>query len=416
MNPLYLLLAIPFFIVLIGLEVLVSWRQRKRLYRFNDAITNLNIGIGNQAFNLFFKVLLLGAYLWIYQHWAFWHIPANAWTFILCLFAFDFIFYWAHRWSHEINFWWGAHVVHHSSEEFNLSVALRQSWFHNLLAFFLFLPLPFFGFDPVMFFIVAAAHTLYQFWIHTETIDKLWAPIEWIFNTPSHHRVHHGRDPKYIDKNHAGVFIIWDRMFGTFQPEEERPTYGITTPINSWNPVWANFHYYVEMAVKMTRIRRLRDKLKFFVARPGWMPEDMGGMQPIPEVDKTTHRKYDTETPLWVNLYVLFNFVLIVVGLSALMYNFSDLSVFYQVSFFGLLMLSTLICGGIMENRAWVLPAEYLRLALLLLCLNSYYYFWSMEWFGWMLAGSLAVGLLMLVWFTLVNLSKLREFGERVRG
>lgn len=401
MSPLYILFAIPFFLLLIGIEILVSRLRKQRWYRFNDAIANLNIGVGQQAVTLFSKIFLGGVYFYFFSQFGLFSIPQSVWSFLGALLLFDFLFYWAHRWSHEVNFLWGAHVVHHSSEEFNLSVALRQSWFHNLLAFFIFLPIPVMGFAPMTFFQAAAAHTIFQFWIHTEAIGKLPRIIEWIFNTPSHHRVHHGRNPQYIDKNHGGVLIIWDRLFGTFAAEDERPAYGITTPVKSWNPAWANLHYYAEMLQKMKLMSRWRDRLRMLVARPGWLPEELGGMQPVPEVQREAVQKFDARATRWLHAYVLVQFISILVGLSAFMYHFKNVSLFYQVTFFSILILSTMICSAVMENKPWVGVAEYIRLGLVALSLNSFYYFWHLDWFRVMLLASVgAIGVCML-WFAL---------------
>ena len=193
----------------------------------------------------------------------------------------DFFYYWFHRWSHEVNAGWAAHIVHHQSEEMNLAVALRQSVFQGALSWVFYLPLALVGFPPAMFLTVSALNTLYQFWIHTRAIGKL-GPLEWVLNTPSHHRVHHGRNPKYIDRNHAGSLIVWDRMFGTFQEEEEEPVYGITRPLASWNPVWANFHYWAELWRTARRATRLQDRFRIFWKPPGWRPEELGGYEPAP--------------------------------------------------------------------------------------------------------------------------------------
>lgn len=400
MNPLYILLAIPFFFLLIGLELLIGHLRKKKWYRFNDAITNLNIGIGQQAVNLMFKALLLGAYVYIQQNWAFFYIGPSVWSFLACLVLFDFFFYWAHRWSHEINFFWGAHVVHHSSEEYNLSVALRQSWFHNLIAFFIFLPIPFLGFDPIPFFAAAAVQTLYQFWIHTKAINKFPRWFEYIFNTPSHHRVHHGINPKYIDKNHAGMFMIWDRLFGTFQAEEEEPTYGITTQLKSWNPAWANFHYYVEMWQAAKRMSNWKDRLRVIFARPGWLPDELGGMQPIPEI-KPDYKPFDTPVYKGFSWYVAIQFLILAAGLAAFMYHFENISTFYRLVFLGLIIISGMICGAIFENKRWVIVAEYGRLALVALSLNSFYYFQYVDWFSIMMVSSLGSLLVFVLWFTI---------------
>lgn len=400
MNPLFILLAIPFFFLLMGIEALIGYIRKEKWYRFNDSITNLNIGIGQQAIGLVFKAVIAGLFIYIHANWAIFKIAPSVWSFVACLVLFDFLYYWAHRWGHEINFFWAAHVVHHSSEEYNLSVALRQSWFHNLIAFFIFLPLPILGFDPIIFFAVAALDTIYQFWIHTRAIDKLPRWIEFIFNTPSHHRVHHGINPKYIDKNHAGVFIIWDRMFGTFQLEEEAPTYGITTQLKSWNPAWANFHYYVEMWNNAKRMSNWKDKFRIIFARPGWLPEELGGFQNVPEVSKD-YKPFDTPAHKGFNLYVGIQFLLIAAGLVAFMYHFDSISTPYQFLFLGLIITSGVICGAIFENKRWVIVAEYARLALVVVSLNVFYYSWYIDWFTVMLVGSLIAFVLFVPWFTI---------------
>ena len=404
MNPLYILFAIPFFLLLIGIELFIGWLGKKNYYRFNDTITNLNVGVGSQAFGLLFKVLLFGFYLLVYENFAIWHQPVTLWSLLLAIVGQDFFFYWAHRWGHTVNIFWGAHIVHHQSEEYNLSVALRQSWFHNLMAFPIYIPLPLMGFDPMIFFAALAAHTLYQFWIHSRFIPKFPRWIEYIFNTPSHHRVHHAIDPKYVDKNYAGVFIILDRMFGTFREEDDEPTYGITKPLNSWNPTWANVHYYADMWAAMKQMK-WADKLRMIVAKPGWLPEYMGGFKGAPEVDKENYVKYDKATKNKGLIgYILVQFVLILFGISALMYRFEELSSFYKIALVGAIVLSMMICGAIFENKKWVIIAEYLRLALILVTLNTLYYFWYEDWFIVMLIASTAAFILFNVWFTISGL------------
>ncbi len=404
-----LLFAFPFFFLLIGLELWIAKRRKQQYYRFNDAITNLNIGVGNQVTGLFFKSIYLGVYYLMFEHVALFHLPATVWSWILCFLLFDFIFYWAHRWGHEINFFWGAHVVHHSSEEYNLAVALRQPWFHNLIAFVIFLPIPMLGFEPIIFLTAAGFHTLYQFWIHTKAIGKLPKWVEYLLNTPSHHRVHHGVDPKYIDKNHGGVLMIWDRLFGTFAEEEEEPTYGITTPIKSWNPTWANFHYYVDMMKKAGQMSNWKDKFKILFARPGWMPDELGGFQaPLP-VDKTNYQKFETTTSKWLNYYVLAQFIMIIVGTSAFMNYFDGISTFYKGAFLITLILSIMICGAIFENKKWVIAAEYARLLMVILTLNTFYYYWYIDWFSVMLTSSLIGFVLFGAWFTVSWLVERRK-------
>lgn len=381
--PNYIVFAIPVFLILIAIEWIYSYLKKRNYYRLNDTISNLSLGIGNQIFNLFSKTLLLGAYIYIFKNIALFKLPVNAWSFMGCLILFDFLFYWAHRLSHEINFLWGAHVVHHSSEEFNLSVALRQSWIHNLIAFVIFLPIPLLGFDPIIFGIAAGIDTLYQFWIHTKAITKMPKLFEFIMNTPSHHRIHHATNPKYIDKNYAGVFIIWDRMFGSFVAENspEEITYGITTPLNSWNPAWANLHYYQEMIDKMKLMSKWKDKFKMIFAKPGWLPEDLGGMTTIKERNPE-YQVYDKDTLLPMKVYCIFQFILTLLGSTAYLNSFHGMTWFYRILFFILIMLSITIIGAIFEEKKWIKYAEYLRLLFIGGGLSTFYYFWYINWFN----------------------------------
>jgi alkylglycerol monooxygenase len=395
-----ILIAVPFFLLFIGLEYWAGRRKGQQWYSLHDTLTNLNTGIGNQVAGLLSKALLVGAYMWIYENLAFFHQEPTWYSALICLLAFDFIYYWAHRWSHEINFFWGAHVVHHQSEEFNLSVALRQSWIHNLLAFSLFLPLPFLGFEPILFFSVAAFVTLFQFWVHTKAIKKLPRWFEFIFNTPSHHRVHHAVNPKYIDKNHAATFIIWDRLFGTFKEEEEEPTYGLTTPLKSFNPTWANLHYYKEMWQIAKRSKSWRDRLRIIWARPGWTPEELGGYQAPPEVDAENYKKYDHEVSPALEFYVIVQFLGVLAATIAYMSHFDTITTFYQWAFAGGIVLSAMICGGIMEQKKWVGIAEYARIGLVLASLNTYYYFWYIDWLAIMGAVSALLAVASVAYFT----------------
>ena len=358
-NP--IVLSIPIFFLLIGLEVLVQQLSKKKLYRLNDAITNISCGITQQVSGVFLRIFGIGIYALVYEHFAIWHIPTTWYTLIILFIATDFAYYWAHRMSHEINLFWSAHVVHHQSEDYNLSVALRQSSFQTIWTAVFYLPLAIIGFNTIDFVLMAALTTLYQFWIHTEVIGKLGF-LEYIIVTPSHHRVHHGRDPKYIDKNHGGAFIWWDMMFGTFQKEEEPPVYGITKPINSWNPVWANFDHLSVMWIEMKQIDRFSDKLRYLFKPPGWYPDTLGGYRPAPSVDRSSYHKYSTHSPGVINAYVLTQFALLLGLTSFFLFNLNDFTTWQKVFIAGYIALSTVTSSGLFENKQWINWAEYLRL------------------------------------------------------
>ena len=400
MEQLSTVIAIPIFLLFIVVEYFATRKKHPEYYRLNDALTNLNIGVSHLLFKLLTTGLMLGAYVLVLENFAVLHLSGVT-AYIIVLILFDFCFYWAHRFGHEVNLFWGAHVVHHQSEEYNLTVALRQSWIHSLLAFIFFLPIAFLGVDVLTLGICASINSFFQFWIHTKAIDKMPKWFEAIFNTPSHHRVHHGVNPKYIDKNHAGMFIIWDKLFGTFQEEIEEPTYGVTTQLKSWNPAWANVEYYVTMFKNSKAFPKVSDKLKYIVAKPGWQPAELGGQIPIPEVDYNKP-KYDAKaTSKSLNIYVLVQFAFIIIGLSAYLYNYEKLSLFYTIIFFSVLMLSTVICSAILEQKKWVKYAEYARLLIAFIALNSMYYINYNGWFLIMLIPSVILTAYFLAWYTL---------------
>ena len=358
-----IVLAIPVFFALIGVELVVARCQGRSLYRLNDSVNDLSCGILQQLLGVALKTVLFAGYVWVYESHRLLEIPVeSAAAWIACFFGVEFFYYWFHRKSHEINVFWAAHVVHHQSEEYNLAVALRQGAFQQGFSWIFYLPLALAGFPPVMFLALSSFNTLYQFWIHTRTIGRLGA-FEWVFNTPSNHRVHHARNPKYIDRNHGGTLIIWDRLFGTYVAEEEEPVYGITTPLRSWNPVWANLHYWAELAGKARRTSSLADKIRLFLARPGWHPAELGGYVGPEEVDGASYCKFDTPTSRQRGLYVLVHFALVVTGAAIFLFNASRVEELGGALVSGLVVTSLVTLGGLLEQKRWGVRAETLRVA-----------------------------------------------------
>ncbi len=381
LNP--IVLSIPIFFILIGIELVVERLSHQKLYRLQDAIANLSCGITSQLSGLFLRIFGIGIYEILFNNFAAFKLDSTSWWYWVVLWLLvDLAYYWAHRMSHEVNLFWGGHVVHHQSEEYNLSVALRQSSLQVVWTFGFSLPIAFLGFETLHFAYISALNTLYQFWIHTETIKKLPKPIEYIFNTPSHHRVHHGRDPKYIDKNHAGSLIIWDRMFGTFQEEEERPTYGITKPINSWNPVFANFSHYITMKEDLERIPKWSDRFKYLFKKPGWLPEYLGGYRAVPAIDKDTYRKYDPPSTTSLNFYVLVQYLICLAGTAIFLFNAGAISMPMKVFLSLGISLMVVNCGVLFEQRPWVRYSEWFRIITypLLLTAFTWYFEWSAIW------------------------------------
>lgn len=245
----------PLMFFFVALEFYLGKKRNLKLYSGKDFLASLSIGVINILLNGLMKVGVFIVFLFFYNLSPL-KLPITWWSFLLCLVALDFFRYWSHRIAHEQRFWWSTHVVHHSSEHYNLSVSFRLSWTQNLKLVF-FLPVILMGFHPLVFLIIHQLEVLYQFWLHTELIRKLPKPIEFIFTTPSHHRVHHSTNEKYIDKNYGSTFIIWDRIFGTFQEEEEdeQIVYGITKPVNSFNPVFLVFHEWIEVFKDITKAK-----------------------------------------------------------------------------------------------------------------------------------------------------------------
>lgn len=357
-NP--IILSIPIFFLLIGVELIYSWLTHKKLYRLGDAYANIGCGIFEQVTGLFAKVFVVGLYSFVYQNFRFFDVPMNGWTIFLLFVGVDFFYYWAHRLSHEINLFWVGHVVHHQSEDYNLSVALRQGALQKIFTAPFALPLALVGFRDEWFLYISAFNTLYQFWIHTEAIGKL-GPLEWILNTPSHHRVHHGRDPKYIDKNHAGSLIIWDRMFGTFQAEEEKPHYGITKPTNSFNPVKAHWLPIKQLAEEVKTVRGW-NKVKLLFKPPGWFPAENGGPQHPPLVDDASYTKFDFLTNHQLGRYLFLQFVLLLGFTSYFLFTYARFDLADNAIRALFIAVSLLVLGGLFEGRQWAKRAEVLRL------------------------------------------------------
>ncbi|HEV7621195.1 MAG TPA: sterol desaturase family protein [Flavisolibacter sp.] len=271
MPPAVLYYAIPFFVLLLSIEAWFSYKENKYLYEKKDTWTSLMLGTGNVLTGFITKALIFWFYSFIYQFRLF-NLPDTQWWYwLLLFFADDFSYYWFHRTAHNVNWFWASHVVHHSSQRYNLAAALRQTWTGNLSGSFIFWAwMPLIGLEPIWVLFMQQISLIYQFWIHTETIQRLPKPFEFIMNTPSHHRVHHGTNLKYLDKNHAGILIIWDRMFQTFQKEEEKPVYGLTKNINSNNPVVIALKTWSEVFIKASRSGSFRNYVKYFIKPPGW--------------------------------------------------------------------------------------------------------------------------------------------------
>lgn len=386
--------SIPLFFLLIGAELLWSRVTGRRVLRMNDSLSDLSCGILSQLAGIFTKLFTIGIFIWVAERWSLQALlpgfpawPERApmfaapafpyfgvdlaalasWTAVFVL--VDFCYYWSHRYAHEVNVLWAGHVVHHSSEEYNLPVALRQSALHGLMSWVFYIPLAFLGVPWKMFVATNALNLIYQFWIHTRAVGRLSPLGEYVLNTPSHHRVHHGVNPKYQDKNYAGVFITFDRWFGTFQVEEEEPVYGITKPLKSWNPLWANVHVFVQIARDAWRAQRWRDKLRIVFGRPGWRPAELGETERPREVSAETFVKYDPPVPAPLAWYAFAQFTIALVA-AFLLLGKADVLPLAQsavAAFFIAVALAGV--GGVFESAKWAASLETARqLTLALAC------------------------------------------------
>lgn len=364
--------SIPLFFILIGLEILAARLLERRVYRFADSIADLGCGMIEQLLGVLVKGFLFAAYLGLYARFRVLDLAEGSWAaFLVCFLGVDFCYYWFHRTSHEMGALWAAHSVHHQSEEYNLSVALRQGAFQSLFSWVFYLPLAVLGFPPTVFLTCSALNTLYQFWIHTRLIGRL-GPLEWIFNTPSHHRVHHGRNPRYIDRNHAGVLIVWDRLFGTFVPEQEEPLYGVVKPLKSANPLWANIAGWADLWAVSRRASGLADRLRPLVARPGWRPLEQGGPLVPPEIHRPQDESVHPTTPPMLAGYVFVQFALMLALTAMSLRQVSRLGLPAFLAVAILVTLSLILFAALLEGRRWARAIEAVRVLALVLLGSSF--------------------------------------------
>ena len=277
--PPIIIYAIPFFVFAMLLEFVVSSNKNIKSYTAKDAFSSIAMGLGNVFISFLSKLFVFAALYYVYESFRIFTIPITWWSFVILFFLDDFSYYWFHRTSHENRFFWASHVVHHSSRHYNLSTALRQTWTGGFYSFIFWLWLPLLGFHPGMILFQMSISLLYQFWIHTELIQQMPKWIEFFFNTPSHHRVHHGSNPIYLDRNHAGILIIWDRLFGTFQPElkHEKVKYGLVVNIKTYNPILIAFNEWGALFKDLiTRNLSVTNRIKYLYKPPGWKHDGTG--------------------------------------------------------------------------------------------------------------------------------------------
>lgn len=358
--------AIPGFVLLIIIESIAGRWMGVQVNRGMDTVSSLSSGMTNTLKSLMGLTVIILSYGWMVEHFAIFQLNSTApWVFILAFIGHDFAGYWSHRWNHHVNVFWNRHIVHHSSEEFNLACALRQqiSVFISIY-FFLYIPMAILGIPEIVVAITAPIHLFAQFWYHTKLINKMGV-LEHIIVTPSHHRVHHAINPEYVDKNFSEIFIIWDKLFGTFQEEldEVPPVYGTLKPVHTWNPILINFMHVWQLAKDAWRTSNWWDKIRLWFMPTGWRPEDVKEKYPIHSVQDVYQRpKYNPSTSKtlqgWIWFQLIFHNVLIYYILS----NISEFNITDVFLYAAFLMVSIFAYTTLMDGHRFALPAEVVKL------------------------------------------------------
>jgi alkylglycerol monooxygenase len=360
-NDYYALLG-PFFFLIMGIEALAARRQGLRAYVLPDTLANLSCGMGQVLVGIFTGAFLLSLYdgfqaTFGLVRWA----EGSPVPYVLAFVGVDFCYYWFHRGSHAVAGLWAIHAVHHQSEEMNISVALRQPWISDLTALLFFWPLPLLGVPKEAFFLAVGCLSLYEALMHSR-LTRRAGPWGLIFNTPSHHRLHHARDAEYLDRNFGSTLIIWDRLFGSFVPETRPPTYGTVTPLASWNPLWAQFQPFLELVRRTRQARSVGEAVKMWLMPPGWRaPGEPQAPEPPP-------RPSPHVSP-WLAAYGVLQFLLLCLTGCALQWLGGGLSLAGSAVIVGLVLWGTGSLGALFESRPWATRLELLRLGLSLAAL-----------------------------------------------
>ena len=372
--------AVPVFLSLIAIELIADWRRRTHYYHLADAINSLSCGVLSTGMRVFFGFLAIWTYEWALTHLAPVRLPANNW--MVWLFAFvlyDFCYYWSHRLGHRVGLFWASHVVHHQSEEFNLTTALRQTGTGSFTGWIFYLPMAVCGIPMGVFLLVGVAQLFYQFWPHTRHIGRMGVLDRWV-QTPSNHRVHHAQNDIYLDKNYVGVFLIWDHLFGSFQEErEDEPCiYGIRGQLKSWNPVWANVHYFWAMAKDAWHAGSWVDKIRVWFAPPGWRPPDVAARFPKPHYNpRRDFEPFDPPRRTPLSLYALVQFIVLIISNSHFLAVLPTQSPVWNIVYFAFILASLVTVGGILENRREFVVLEATRLVVTAIAVAA-----GGSWFG----------------------------------
>ena len=352
-GPQIIVLATPIFFLLIGVEFLVGWKRGRNTYRLNDALSSIALGIMSQLVGVLTTLMALGIYSIVFARASLWQLSEKSpWVWLAGLVFYDFCYYWHHRVGHTVALFWAAHVVHHQSEDYNLSTALRQTSSGWIGGWLFYLPMAVLGFPPLVFAVVGLIDLLYQYWVHTQQIGRLGWFDRW-FCAPSNHRVHHAVNDRYLDRNYGGILIVWDRLFGSFEPEDDAEPciYGTRGPLRSWNPVWANLHNYRDMALDAWRAANWGDKLRVWFKHPGWRPADVAARWPKPAFDIRKVTRYDpplSRGAAWASVAL---FVVLLNATTVFLWNAHKLSLPQQLAAVAAIVAGLWVVGAVCTGR-----------------------------------------------------------------
>ena len=345
--PLYW--AIPVFMSLVLIEIFYEYREGEKTHRFNSTLANLSVGAVEMIVGASSHLIVLFVYILAFESIAIFQWENTAAIWLIGLLAYEFCYYWKHRFGHEVNLLWGAHVVHHQSEDMNFSTAVRLSATSSIWGSLFYLPVAILGVPPFVFMIVKALTLTYQFFIHTEHISRLPAWFEFIFNSPAHHRVHHACQEQYLDKNYGSLLIIWDRLFGTFADEKEQPVYGAVKKIDSWNPVYVNTAYYHQIVEWLKQSRSIKDTLQIVFGRPDSLPQYLFGETGSMKGEKLIkpNEKYDAghQNSRLLKFYCLLQFIVALSLAFCLLFFYEDLR-WWEIGLISLWSLTSLSLLG----------------------------------------------------------------------
>ena len=362
-SSIFITYAVPVFFLMIGIEFVFGVIKGTNNYRLNDSIAAISLGLISRLPPLLNLGIQGVVWTYVATNLNMSLLPKDSWvTWVIAFLFYDLCYYWMHRMSHEVKVLWASHVVHHQGEEFNLSTALRQTSSGWLWKWIFYIPMFMVGIPGEVFFTVAAINLLYQFWVHTEHIKTL-GPLELVFITPSNHRIHHAQNPEYIDANYGGVFIIWDRIFGTYIPERDdlKPIYGTVKPLRSWNPIWSNLEIYHQMIRDTIHTKTLKNKIKVWFSSTRWRPEDVYQKFPHVTNDLNDFEKYDPDTDKTTKFFTSAQFIINSSISTIIIFTIADQSYLQSCMLAMMLVISTTLVTSIIENKKWGYQSEFAR-------------------------------------------------------